>query len=336
MIQRQDLLSTLRAHLADRRSSWSIGGYGAIGEFHWLPDDGDSDLSAEELRISTAGGGLRLAMRDDAVPYAFQNLSRHPDRWLQGVSLCLPWRRAAGAACATLREIGPDGDAMRPADRDAVLFDMGLGIPHVEVCVRTDSEELLRTLRDYSGRSLLEPGNAAMGAIKEASPHRIFVSRLGRVEVYQRIGSPRVDPPTPVGPHTHLLPRLLRSRRANAEANDAPPYHRACVYLYPSHPLTDGLGNRKPYDHEAQARFATLLERWGDSAFVAEKQRAADAMTAGVAARDYDAPADPRLRHAMRIAIREQAHLSNETSTVDQWRSRYDRVRPPTHPLLAH
>jgi hypothetical protein len=336
MTQRHDLLSTLRMYLADRRCSWSIGGNGAIGEFHWRPDDADADLSAEELRISTAAGGVRLAMRDDAVPYAFQNLSRHPERWLQGVSLCLPWRRAAGAARTVLHQIGPDGDAMRPADRDAVLFDMGLGLPHVDVCVRTDSEELLRVLCEFSGRSLLEPGNAAMGAIKEASPHRIFMSRLGRIEVYQRIGSPRMDPPTPVGPHTHLLPRLLRSRRVNAEANDAPPYHRACVYLYPSNPLVDSLGNRKPYDHEAQARFASLLERWGDSAFVAEKKRAADAIAAGVAAREFDASTDPRLRHAMRITIREQAHLSDETSTVGQWRKRFDRVRPPTHPLLAH
>jgi hypothetical protein len=336
MNERHDLLSTLREHLADRRSSWSIGGYGAIGEFHWLPDDADADLSAEELRITTAGGGLRLAIRDDAVPYAFQNLSRHPDRWLQGVSLCLPWRRAAGAARTALSEIGPDRDAMRRSDRDAVLFDMGLGIPHVDVCVRTDSDALLRVLRACSGRSLLEPGNAAMGAIKEASPHRIFISRLGRVEVYQRIGSPRMQPPTPLGPHTHLLPRLLRSRRANAEANDAPPYHRACVYLYPCHPLTDGLGNRKPYDHAAQARFGALLERWGDAAFVAEKKRAARAMDARVAARDYDAPANPRLRHALRIAIREQAHLSDETPSIDQWRSRYDRVRPPAHPHLVH
>lgn len=336
MDEGHDLLSTLRAQLADRRSSWSIGGYGAIGEFHWLPGDADTDLAAGELRITTAAGGLRLAMRDDAVPYAFQNLSRHPDRWLQGVSLCLPWQRAAGAARTVLTEIGPDADAMRPADRSAALFDMGLGFPHVDVCVRTDSEDLSRILRDYGGRSLLEPGNTAMGAIKEASPHRVFVSRLGRVEVYQRIGSPRVHPPTPLGPHTHVLPRLLRARRANAEANDAPPYHRACVYLYPCHPLTDALGNRKPYDHEAQERFAALLERWGDSAFVAEKKRAADAMGVGVSAGDYDACAKPRLRHALRIAIREQGHLPEAAPSIDQWRRRYDRVRPPTHPLLAH
>ncbi len=31
--------ATLRAHLNHRASSWSIGGYGAIAEFHWLPDD---------------------------------------------------------------------------------------------------------------------------------------------------------------------------------------------------------------------------------------------------------------------------------------------------------
>ena len=36
------------------------------------------------------------------------------------------------------------------------------------------------------------------------------------------------------------------------------------------------------------------------------------------------------------FAIREQAHISEESTLIDRWRRRYDRVRPPTHPLLAH
>ena len=339
MTASRHLRATLRAHLIDRATSWSIGGYGAIAEFHWLPNDDPGDDAAndsEGLRVVTDAGALLLQLRDDVVPHAYQGLSRHPDRWLQGIALCLPWRRARRGARNVLTELGPDRHAIRAGDRDDVLFDMGLGLPHVDACVRSDSPDLLKALRAYCGRSLLAPGNAVMPAIKEASPQRVFVSQLGRVEVYQRSGSAGRHPSTPPGPHTHVLPRLLAARRANADDNDAPAYYRACAYLYPKHPLMDNLGNRKAYDRDAHAHFTALMERWGDAAFLAEKQRATRAMRAGVDAHRYRAPADAKGRHALRIAIRERAQQMGDTAVIDAWRSRFDRVPPPTHPHLAH
>lgn len=329
------LRATLRAHLHDRACSWSIGGYGAIAEFHWLPSD-DPENDCQGLQIVTAAGALLLELRDDVVPHAYQSLSRHPDRWLQGIALCLPWRRARREARTVLTELGPDERALRREDRRAILFDLGLGLPQVDACVRSDSPQLLKTLRAGCGRSLLEPGNAVMPAVKEASPHRVFVSQLGRVEVYQRIGRAGQQPPTPLGPHTHVLPRLLAARRAGAEDNDAPAYHRACAYLYPQHPLMDNLGNHKAYDRHAHARFTALMERWGDAVFLAERQRAIRAVRAGVDAHRYRAPIHTKGRRALRIAIRELAQQLGETDIIDVWRNRFDRARPPSHPHLVH
>ncbi len=325
MTASRDLRATLRAHLEDRASSWSIGGFGAIAEFHWLPDDHPGNDS-EDLRVVTDAGALLLELRDDVVAHAYQGLSRHPDRWLQGLTLCLPWRRARCRARKVLTELGRDRSAIRAQDRDAVLFDMGLGLPHVDACVRSASPELLKALRSYCGRSLLEPGNTVMPAIQESSPQRVFVSRLGRLEVYQRIGSARHDPPTPHGPHTHVLPRLLGARRANADDNDAPACYRACACLYPKHPLLDNLGNRTAYDRDAHARFTVLMQRWGDPAFLAEKRRALRAIRAGADARRYRAPADARGRRALRIAIRELAQQTGDADLIDLWRSRFDRA----------
>ena len=336
MTAARDLRATLRAHLNDHTASWSIGGYGAIAEFHWRPDDDDASPAGEHLCVATDAGALRIALRDDVVPYAYQGLSRHPDRWLQGISLCLPWRHARRAARKLLTELGPDQQAIRSRDRNAVLFDMGLGLPHVDACVRTNSADLLETLRAHCGASLLESGKTVMQAIKQAGPQRVFLSELGRVEVYQRIGSAYSQPPTPLGPHTHVLPRLLAARRANAEDHDAPAYHRACAYLYPKHPLMDHLGRRKDYDRNAHRQFAALMERWGDCAFVAEKHRATEAMLAGVDARHYEAPAASNARHALRIAIRELAQQTGDANIIAGWRRRFDRVRPPTHPHLVH
>jgi hypothetical protein len=326
-----NLQAILRAHLDDRASSWSIGGYGAIAEFHWLPGDNpgeDSGDDREGLQVVTDAGALLLQLREDVVPHAYQSVSRHRDRWLQGITLCLPWRRAGRGAREVLTELGPDRQAIRRRDRDAVLFDMGLALPHVDACVRSDSPDLLRVLRAGCGRSLLEAGNAVMPAIMDASPQRVFLSQLGRLEVYQRIG--RAGQPTPLGPHTHVLPRLLAAQRANAEDNDAPAYYRACAYLYPKHPMIDNLGNRKAYDRDAHAQFTALMERWGDASFLAERQRATRALRTGMDARHYQAPADAKGRYALRIAIRELAQQMGDSDIIEAWRTRFDRLRPPS------
>lgn len=330
-----DLRALLRAHMDDRASSWSIGGYGAIAEFHWLPTDRPR-RPRNDLQVVTDAGALSLELRDGVVPYPYLGVSRHPDRWLQAIALCLPWRRARRPARALLTELGADDNAVRNRDRDAVLFDLGLALPHVDACVRSDSPALLRALRAACGRPLLEPGNTVMAAIKDASPHRVFLSQLGRVEVYQPIGHAGQKPPTPLGPHTHVLPRLLRARRANAEDNDAPAYYRACAYLYPKHPLMDNLGERRAYDGDAHAHFTNLLERWGDARFLAERQRAMHAIRAGEDARRYQAPGDAKGRCAMRIAIRELAQQMGASDVIHAWRGRFDRVRAPDHPHLVH
>jgi len=335
MSEASDLQGVLRAHLADPASSWSIGGWGAIAEFHWRPGERPPH-DPHRLEAATDAGALRISLREDVVPFAYQNLSRHPHRWLQGIGLCLPWRRAQRPVQHGLTELGNDDDAVRAEDRRGVLFDLGLGLPHVQACIRSRSPDVINSLRAHLGESLLAPRSAAMALIKAHSPHRVFVSALGRVEVFQRIGSPDAQPPTPLGPHTHVLPRLLAARRANAESNDAPSHHRACAYLYPAHPLMDNLGNDKGYMGALHARFDALMRRWGDADFLAEKRRAADAMRATVAARDYRPPEGRQGRVALRVAIRELAQQLGETPTINEWRRRFDRVRPPPHAHAVH
>ena len=123
-----------------------------------------------------------------------------------------------------------------------------------------------------------------------------------------------MQPPTPLGPHTHVLPRLLAAGRANAEDNDAPAYYRACVYLYPRHPLMDGLGNPKAYDREAHARFTVLMERWGDATCVAENRRARHAMRA-VAGSHTDAS----VRNSFKIRAASAARAGRSRAFPSRW-----------------
>ena len=113
--------------------------------------------------------------------------------------------RYAELASKLLAGAVPEATPPREEDREAILFDLGLGALQADFCVRISDHGLAARLREYAGRSLFEPGNPAMAMILAANPHRVFISRLGRIEVYQPIPPPSGK--SPEGPHTHTCCR---------------------------------------------------------------------------------------------------------------------------------
>ena len=135
-----------------------------------------------------------------------------------------------------------------------MLFDLGLGALQVDVCIRVADPEVTAQLLPHTGRPLFEPGNPAMGVILAGSPHRVFVSRLGRIEVFQPIPPP--DGQSPEGPHTHVLPKLLQHRRTHSATEPVPDGFVPCAHLYPPHPLKDEFGHARPFDAGGTRRFS--------------------------------------------------------------------------------
>lgn len=205
-------IDTLRAliadQLADPRIAWSLGTFGAVAEFHRDPAE---PAVREGLRAVTARGGIAIELAPDVVPAAYERPTGHGSA--HGVAFCLPRERARGAGRQVLTEIGPDGDALRDADRDAILFDLGFGTTQCDCLVRVREPGTVRRLRAACGTALLEGSATMLGELAAMSPQRVFVSPLGRIEVFQPIPAP--DGVSPEGPHTHVLPRLLRTRRTH-------------------------------------------------------------------------------------------------------------------------
>ena len=317
----------LTEQLHDPDSSFSIGSVGAIAEFH---RDADEPLildDPEQLTIATDRGGLKVAWIDSVMPLAYETLSGRPGRWQHGVVFCCPKSLALSHRRSLLTELGPDRDAIRVVDRDAVLFDMGLSARNVDFCIRTRDPELLMLLRQDAGRSVLEPGSRAMGAIVEASPHRIAISRLGRAEVYQAIDKVK----TPSGPHTHVLPKLLEGGRTHAANIPVPSGTLPCLSLYPANPLFDGLGRDKPFDTASFENFQSLLDLWGVPEYCAEKARAADALRSGLDANAYDCPRTRLGRTALRVALRQMRQTDESNPILHGWSSQFDPAAVPRH-----
>lgn len=318
MSDTEHMTGVLRRYLDDPSCGWSIGALGAIAEFHWQAGEGRPD----GLTLASGRGAIRVVVPKGARPIAFERLSRHSGRWIQGASICLPAEEAAMGARSALSEIGPDEDAIREGDRGAVLFDLGLGIAHIDACVRTGDGELMALLRANLGRPILETGSPAMAAILRMSPHRVFRSRLGRVEVYGPIPPP--DGVTEEGPHTHLLPKLLASGRSHVAGTPIPEGHLPCLELYPPNPLADKLGRPHAFDEASFAAFEALLAAWGDRGYVAEKARARAAVRSGEEPGAYDPPRGRLGRAALRVALRQLVHTDGESANLAAWRATFD------------
>jgi hypothetical protein len=334
--KRDNLLDFLAAQLANDETAWSVGCFGAIAEFMRDSDEAVTfQRAAGSIAAVTARGGLRIEVHDGLRFFASESLTAQS--WSHRVALCLPEKICMMNRRTVLTEVGPDGDAVLEADRSAILFDLGLGALQLDACVRVADEATARSLRNWTGRSLFEAGNSAMGVILVSNPHRVFISRVGRVEVYQPIPPP--DGKSPEGPHTHVLPRLLRHRRTHAATEFVPSGWIPCGHFYPPHPARDGFGHRQPFRSDHHASFQEILARFGDPELFDIKRRIFEAVT-GDRNPSALSPASGRFsRVALRIALRQIKTSGEPAPAIDAWLAAHDHVEAAEpdeeHPCTA-
>ncbi|NVD40244.1 hypothetical protein HT585_15355 [Ensifer sp. HO-A22] len=331
MTELADMLST---HLKDPEAGWSMGTFGAIAEFH--QDAGEAlvvDAPAVLCRATERGGvWIDPARLTEIVPVAYEALSPRAHRWSHAVALCLPEGDARRKARAHLTDLGPDEAAIRSGDRGAILFDMGLSLPQCDFCIRTEDVELLEVLRRCVGRSLFEPDNPAMPAILKAHPHRVAVTAIGRVEVFQKIGGPDTGGVSPSGPHTHVLPQVLRSGRTHSANTPIPAGLMPLGSLHPGNPVVGPMGEERAFDAHLHERFQALLQRFGNASTVAIKTDLLAALACDARLQDFAGPNDRFARATVRVALRQQEHLARlsgddkHLAKVLAWRAVHDRA----------
>jgi hypothetical protein len=313
----------LTAQIADHETSWSLGTFGAIAEFTRDPDEpvalsrGDTSLSAV-----TARGGIRIEPSAGIRLFASETTTR--DSWNHRVAVCMQEAGCAMNRRAELTALGPDVRALREQDRDAALFDLGLGALQADLCIRVSDPQVAAELRSHAGRALFEQDNPAMGIILAANPHRVFVSQVGRIEVFQPI--PPADGKSPEGPHTHVLPKLLHQRRTHSATELVPEGWVPCAHLYPVHPAKDAFGNSQPFDRARHHAFQSILQEFGDPELLALKQRVLAAVVAGEDP-SVMAIADNRFaRTNVRVALRQLRAADDATPALTRWLAAHERA----------
>lgn len=309
--------------LGDPGAQWSAGTYGAIAEFSREPAEPTKILCTQfGGEASTARGAVRVELRKEVRAIAYETTAKNRDQWGQAIALCLPAQDCTLGRRTTVQELGPDSAAIRPGDRGSILFDLGLGALQVDVCVRASTPELVSALRAGEGRPIFDLGNPATTAIYKASPHRVFVTRIGRAEVYQPI--PPADGKSPDGPHTHLLPKLLRSGRTHPATVPIPQDWVPCLHLYPAHPQKDGLGAAKTFNRAEYEAFQEALALFGDPELLELKRRVFASVASGRGPDVLTLPQSRFARSVIRVALRQLNALNGSSASLPLWRQKFD------------
>jgi hypothetical protein len=240
----------------DPLAGFAVGTFGAIAEFLHPPGVAVTvEHSPGRHTAVCEEGALRVDLHDeDLAPRAW----RRPvgtDDWTHAVALCLPVDRAAGPARTVLTVLGDDPD---PLVAPGTLVDLGLGVAHLEACIRTTDRALLARCEESSALD-----GELVGAIVATGATRVFRTAVARIEVCTPIPPP--DGESPLGPHTHLLPDLLAHRRTHAATDPIPDGEVPVVSVVPPHPTRDALGRAHAWDAAADAAFERALEAFGDA-----------------------------------------------------------------------
>lgn len=203
-----------RKYLADPNTGWSVGTYGAIAEFQYDAGEPGLCVDLDALSVSTARGALFIDTLEGSQAFALVDEAGRT----REIAFCTDKR---GAQRTTVEGV------------DALTYDVGIGAPHIDMLVRLrpDDAETLAAMRAAAGRALFAPDNPAGPAIGRASPTRILVSPLARIEVHQPIPAPGGR--SPAGPHTHLLPKFLAKGLTRAPDSPLPAGLFCGLSLYP-------------------------------------------------------------------------------------------------------
>ncbi|MGR3760656.1 DUF6925 family protein [Roseobacteraceae bacterium NS-SX3] len=319
-----ELEQVLKAALMQEDCGWNMGSFGAIAEFHHVAGDPAPQEHPGLMQV-TSRGGVRIETLDGVRPVAYEMLSPKPHGWTQAVSLCLPQKDAAMNQRQVLTALGPDRESLREEDRDAELFDMGLGQYQADFCIRTADPDLLEVLHQQAGRSLFEDGNPAMGAILKAHPHRVALTRIGRVEVYQMIGGPDTGGKSPAGPHTHVLPKLLRAGRTHSANTPIPDGWVPCCGVHPENPVIGRLGEDKMFNPAAFGAFQELLAAWGSESYCQGKQAVWELLKAETPPEEAEEPETREGRAGWRNGIRQWRVLHGRSRLTESYSERFDR-----------
>jgi predicted Fe-S protein YdhL (DUF1289 family) len=210
--------------------AWVFGVFGAVAEFCvGLGESCDVDDAGESFTACTPRGAIRFEISPQVRALGVTAVIGSVMK--EVVVMAVPKGDIRRPVNHSLAALGPDREAIRPGEREDRLFDLGLGAKAAGFCVRVSAPDLARDLEDRIGQGWADLLSGLSGRIVSASPTRVVLTPIGRVEIYTPIPPPGGR--SPDGPHTHLLPTQLAVGRETPPGLDLPDSLAPCAIFYP-------------------------------------------------------------------------------------------------------
>lgn len=303
--------------------TWAIGTFGALAEFSYQSRDQPVfKRESNSLSITTKKGGLRITDHPLLKLVPYEGLSNLKNAWTQGIMVCLPSNEAQFGSHSGLTRMGNDPAPIAQISPRTVLYDLGLGVEHLKACVRTDDKDLQTFLDRSAGASLFDKELGLTSRLVKESPTRVFMTKCGRIEIYQDI--PNEDGTTPLGPHTHVSEKLLARSRTQAATIPIPDGWLPILACYPPNPVRDVHGAPRAFDQKAHTRFQSLYSTFADPSFVAIKTQIMDAIRQSREPDTFEKPATKEGRTVLRVAIRQAIQQHGSSELLSRWQKKFE------------
>jgi len=316
------LVNAVHHHINMPSTGWSLGAFGAVAEFNRTEDENcQINLSATGGEVITDKGGLRVDFKRPVNPAPYQMLRRDRLRWLHGLNFCSPDGLSVINKNIGVIEMGSDENALRDQDKSAVLFDLGLAIPHIKCCVRSHDPDIIHFLNNKSGHSIFGANGRVMNELVKCSPHRVFISRFGRIEVFQAIPEGE-DEKTPSGPHSHITETLLKQDRQLSANVSVPNGHRVLLSMYPKNPVADFSGAPEPFDIVAFQEFQKLIKDFASTNDKKLIDKVINDVRSGYS--PWKTGLTRSQRTLLRVVLRQLFWLDQPNDSVVKWQSVFE------------
>ena len=277
--------------MSDPETSWRIGEQAIF-----------TRGKEEEVEISLDNTGGLIVANTGAVRISTTVMTRlipaealTADFWVQAGLLCLSEGEAGMSKRTVVTELGNDMMAAQPKGHLGTLFDIGLGGPNVDLCLRTADKRLCALMRKQKGAIFNSKDSELSEAIAEFGVDYVAMSRLGRIESFDC----RSTPKRPLG----LRP---------------PAGYTICMAFEPPRPQPDG-----PFDEATFGAFRILYGIFADPKLVRLKQALCAAVRDG-AKPETIAAATPEAKTAVAVLLRQLAARNGRSKILTRWQAVFD------------
>jgi len=294
----QDIKNLILESAKKNSTSWVIVRSGIVAEFSIVPgDDVKSSFEDNTLKVQTPRASLSLEFDDSISDIVAESGAHGCSPWSQNIHLAIPKDQAQMSCRDKLTFLGN----FKEDSIEGKLWDLGVGNKTLDACIIADSDTHL-LLQQREDQYILDDPKFLRELIQH-SPVRLFKSKFASILVKQKIPlseSDEID-----GPHTHLLPPIIRRRKQ--VLSPIPDHMESIIQVNPFVSVIDGNGQFYKWNGFEDDKFQELLQKHGDESYTSRKnqllQKILDCINSENTQQVFEIYKDEKNQDAIRIIL---------------------------------